>query len=58
MRALKRYAGLAGGFVAIVLGYALLGSGDVTVAPLLLVLGYCLLIPMFLLQSFLEGKGE
>lgn len=58
MGQLKRYAWLAGGFAAIVVGYAMLGSGDVTLAPLLLVLGYCLLIPMFLLQSFLQGKGE
>jgi len=54
----KRYAWLMGGFMAIVAGYLLLGSGDITLAPLLLVLGYCLLIPIFLLQSFLQGKGE
>ncbi|MBU0741409.1 hypothetical protein KKG45_05980 [bacterium] len=54
----KRYAWLIGGFAAIVVGYLLLGSGDISLAPLLLVLGYCLLIPIFLLQSFLQGKGE
>jgi len=58
MLVLKRYAWLMGGFAAIVAGYLLLGSGDITLAPLLLVLGYCLLIPIFLLQSFLQGKGE
>lgn len=58
MTFLKRYAWLGGGFAAIVLGYILLGAGDVSLAPLLLVLGYCLLIPIFLLRSFLQGKGE
>jgi len=58
MQLFKRYAWLMGGFAAIVGGYLLLGSGDITLAPLLLVLGYCLLIPIFLLQSFLQGRGE
>ncbi len=58
MLVIKRYAWLFGGFTAIIAGYTLLGSGDITLAPLLLVFGYCLLIPIFLLQSFLQGKGE
>jgi hypothetical protein len=35
-----------GGLLAIVLGYILLSQGDVTVAPVLLVLGYCAMIPL------------
>lgn len=34
------------GVVAIVLGYVYLGRGSVTAAPLLLVLGYAVLLPM------------
>jgi hypothetical protein len=31
---------------AIVLGYVLLAMNDVTIAPVLLVLGYCVLVPL------------
>ncbi|MDO9693564.1 MAG: hypothetical protein Q7W56_02440 [Candidatus Latescibacteria bacterium] len=55
---IRKYLGLMMGFAAIVAGYALLAGGDITVAPLLLVLGYCVLVPLFLLRSFLQGKGE
>jgi len=55
---IRKYLGLLVGFATIVAGYALLAGGDITVAPLLLVLGYCVLIPLFLLRSFLQGKGE
>jgi hypothetical protein len=34
------------GMVSIVIGYILLGLNDITVAPILLVLGYCVLVPM------------
>jgi membrane protein implicated in regulation of membrane protease activity len=43
---------------AIVLGYFLLGSGDITAAPLLLVAGYCILVPLFLWRAFRDGSGE
>ena len=55
---IRRYLGLVLGFAAIVAGYVLLAGGDITFAPLLLVLGYCFIIPLFLLRSFLQGKGE
>lgn len=58
MDRLKRYGGLIGGFAAIVAGYVLLKQGDITVAPLLLVAGYCVLVPVFLLRAFLQSKGE
>ena len=35
-----------GGLGAVLLGYVLLARGDVTLAPLLLVGGYCVLIPL------------
>jgi hypothetical protein len=34
------------GLAAIVLGYVLLGAADTTFAPILLVLGYCVLVPI------------
>lgn len=43
------YAFLAAGAVAIVIGYVLLDGGSVTAAPLLLILGYVVLLPLGLL---------
>ena len=37
---------LVAGIAAIVLGYELLSRGSITAAPLLLVLGYAILIPL------------
>ena len=34
------------GMAAIVLGFILLATGDISVAPVLLVLGYCVLVPL------------
>jgi hypothetical protein len=42
----KNVALFGGGLLAIVLGYVLLSQGDVTAAPVLLVLGYCAMIPL------------
>ena len=42
------YWGLAG--AALVLGFADLARGGVTIAPILLVLGYCVLIPLAILR--------
>ena len=41
----KNYALLALGLVLILLGFVLLSTGDITLAPLLLFLGYCVFIP-------------
>jgi hypothetical protein len=35
-----------GGLASIVAGYIFLAAGDITAAPILLVLGYCVLIPL------------
>ncbi len=40
--------GLAG--ASLVLGYADLWRGGITIAPMLLVLGYCVLIPIAILK--------
>lgn len=34
------------GMAAIVVGYVLLGMNNITIAPVLLVLGYCVLVPL------------
>ena len=40
---------LALGLIAIVIGYITLGRGSMSLAPLLLVLGYCVLVPVALI---------
>ena len=42
----KNLAFLGAGLAAIILGYVLLGAADTVFAPLLLVLGYAVLIPL------------
>jgi len=44
----------AGGIAAIVVGYILLAVNDITFAPILLVVGYCVLVPL----SFLVYKRD
>ena len=46
---------LVGGVLAIIVGYVFLGRGSITLAPLLLVVGYAVLIPAGLLAGF---KGD
>ena len=43
---LGNYVCLAGAVVSLVAGYWLLALGSTTAAPLLLVLGYCVLFPL------------
>jgi hypothetical protein len=43
----RRNIGLfGGGLAAVTVGFLLLSQGDVTLAPILLVAGYCILIPL------------
>jgi len=51
MHFLRRYRNwmLGAGLVAIVVGYVFLGYGSISLAPVLLVLGYCVLVPLALL---------
>ena len=37
--------------VALLAGYAFLAHGDETISPLLLVAGYCVLVPLAILKS-------
>ncbi|HEX5132503.1 MAG TPA: hypothetical protein VFX92_08450 [Candidatus Krumholzibacteria bacterium] len=41
-----RWKLFAAGMAAIVIGYVLLAVNDITIAPILLVLGYCVLVPL------------
>jgi hypothetical protein len=45
----KNYAIMGAGLLTIVAGFITLASGSITLAPILLVLGYCVLIPVGLL---------
>jgi len=42
----KNYVALGGAIVSIALRYWLLSRGSTTLAPVLLVLGYCILFPV------------
>jgi len=54
------YALFAGAFAVIVTGYLLLDRGSVTAAPLLLILGYLVLLPLGILCGWkrLESTSE
>lgn len=45
------YILMAVGLAIIVVGYILLAVGDITGAPILLVLGYCAVLPLAILMS-------
>jgi glucose-6-phosphate-specific signal transduction histidine kinase len=49
---LRTYAWLAAGGTSLLLGYILLAAGDIGAAPLLLVAGYCVFIPLHLYRSY------
>ncbi len=46
------------GIAVIVLGYIALGMGDITLAPILLVTGYCVIIPIAILIREKKKKPE
>lgn len=45
-------------FTSIIVGFLTLGAGLLSTGPLLLVLGYCVLLPFFLWRSFRRSVGE
>ncbi len=45
----KNYIFFGIALLVIILGYISLSSGDITLAPILLVVGYCILIPVALI---------
>ena len=55
----KNYLLFVLGILVIVLGYIALGSGSITLAPILLVLGYCVIIPLsIIIRDKKEEKPE
>ena len=47
----KNYILFAIGLLVIVIGYITLGYGSITLAPILLVLGYCVIIPVAIMVN-------
>jgi len=45
------------GLVTIIIGYIALAQGSITLAPLLLVLGYCVIVPIAILYRGRENSG-
>jgi len=58
MDLLKKFWLLWTSLGAVILGYLTLSAGMLSVGPVLLVLGYCVLLPFFLWRSFRESVGE
>jgi uncharacterized membrane protein HdeD (DUF308 family) len=50
------YYVFAAGLLAIVLGYFTLSQGSITLAPILLVVGYCVIIPVAILYRGKESS--
>lgn len=48
----------AAGLLAIILGYFTLSQGDITLAPILLVLGYCVIFPIAILYRGKENSSS
>ena len=53
----RNYLLLGAGAVSIVLGFVLLSNKEISLAPALLVLGYCVLIPAGFLWEHVPGKS-
>ena len=54
----NNYIILGVGILFIVIGFVFLGFGDITISPILLVLGYCVIIPLGILFPHRKGKQE
>ena len=55
----KNYILFAIGIFVIIIGYVTLGYGSITLAPILLVLGYCVIIPIaIIINGEKEGSKE
>lgn len=50
------YGLMGGGLLSILVGFALLAARDISLAPFLLVLGFCVLIPAGLLVERVPGR--
>lgn len=52
------YLLFAAGILVIILGFVFLATGDITLSPILLIVGYCVIIPIALLYSRKQKKAE
>ena len=53
----KNVFALGAALLSILVGYVLLGQGSITAAPILLVLGYCVLVPYGLAAGSPGGEA-
>ncbi len=53
----KNYYLLMAGLAVIILGFVSLGMGSITLAPILLVLGYCVIVPVAILYRGSESAS-
>jgi hypothetical protein len=58
MKILRKNWLLAAGTAAILVGFAFLAGGSLSLGPLLLVVGYCLALPIYLWRNYRGGVGE
>ncbi len=49
---------LMAGLIVILIGYLLLGRGSITAAPILLVLGYCVMVPLSIILWTKQSKDK
>ena len=55
---LANYLLFAGGLIDIIVGWFLLRAGSITIAPIMLILGYCGLIPLAIVYRSRTGKSD
>ena len=54
----KNYYLFAAALVVIIVGFFALAKGSITLAPILLVLGYCVLLPLALILKGRPDEGD
>lgn len=58
MKILRKNWLLVAGAAAILAGFTFLAGGSLSLGPLLLVVGYCLALPIYLWRNYRDGVGE
>jgi len=59
----KNYILMGAALASVIIGYVALGAGSITLAPILLVLGYCILFPLGIIwrdrdDGEIEAEGK
>jgi len=52
----RNYIFLGIGLFLIIVGFIVMGTGDITISPIMLVLGYCVAIPLGILLPAQKGE--